>query len=311
MGTGRVAAVLCIVSGCAADPPPEQLVGFSPPAPSADEVQYLSPIVRGIRPGEDRIICSYLDAYVGEDLDIARVSGFVSTGGHHIALYAASFVQSPNTHDCKDEEMVSFSYVGDVGEIGGQPAVTEESLLPDGLVRRLKRGSQLVIQSHWLNASDAPLDGQAAFNVRYEPASPAKTPTDFMAVMNTAFDVTPGRSRASVECTFEDTVNVWQVAGHQHDLGTHVRVAFTPHGGSERVLIDDDWQREWSFNPPFVDMMSAPMVVRPGDKLTVDCEWSNPGQDTVHFPSEMCGAIAQYFPSTTRLVCLNGDWLGG
>jgi len=53
------------------------------------------------------------------------------------------------------------------------------------------------------------------------------------------------------------------------------------------------------------------MFVRPGDRLRVDCDWSNPGAEAVRFPSEMCGAIAQFYPSTSQLICFNGGWLGG
>ena len=309
MTTCRLPILLCIVvtSACAGDAESELVAGFAPPPPAEGEVQYLSPIIRDIQPGEDRIICSYLDAYVEDDFDVARLAGYNTLGSHHIILYTTSLAQPPNTHDCRDEEMVFLSMIGGTG---GDAAVSAESTLPEGLVRRVKGGNQLVIQTHWLNATDEAFDGQAAFNVRYEPISDARTPTDFLAVMNTTFDVTPGTSKASVECTFQDTVNIWQLAGHQHDLGKHIRIGFTPKGGTEQVLIDDAWNKEWSFNPKFLDFTRAPMVAKAGDKLSVDCEWSNPGQDTVRFPSEMCGAVGQYFPSTNQLVCFNGDWLG-
>lgn len=307
MTNRQLAVVLCLASACASEAESELVAGFAPPPPGEGEIQYLSPIVRDIQPGEDRIICSYLDAYIDDDADVARLAGYNTSGSHHIILYASSFGQPPNTHDCKDEEMVFLSMIGGTG---GDAAASAESTLPPGLVRRVKGGQQLVIQTHWLNAGDEPLDGQAAFNVRYEPISPDRTPTDFMAVMNTSFEVTPGASRASVECTFKDTVNIWQLAGHQHDLGQHIRIKYTPAGGSERVLIDEAWNKEYSFNPKFLDFTATPMVVQPGDKLSVDCDWSNPGAETVRFPSEMCGAIAQFFPSTNQLVCFNGDWLG-
>src|SRR6185503_8080524 len=194
MTSTRFAIVACLLAACASDSEPALLAGFSPPAPAADEIQYLSPIVRDIKPGEDRIVCSYLDAYIDQDFDIGRIAGYNTPGSHHIILYTTTLAQAPNTHDCKDDEMVWLSLVGGTG---GDAAVSAESTLPDGLVRRVKGGNQLVIQTHWLNASDETLDGQAAFNVRYEPISPNKTPTDFMAVMNTAFDVTPGMSKAS------------------------------------------------------------------------------------------------------------------
>jgi hypothetical protein len=304
MRTNRgLAVVWCCVVGCGAEGP-ELVAGFSPPAPAAGEVQYVSPIIRDIQPGEERIVCSYLDAYVDDDLDLSRIAGFSTAAGHHIVMYATTLVQQPNTHDCKEEEMIFFSMVG-----SAERGLYSEEKVPDGLVRRLKSGSQLVFQSHWLNTSDEVVDGQAAFNVRLAPISPTKTPTDFMAVMNTSFAVTPGDSTASVECTFADSVTIWQLAGHQHDLGKHIRIAYTPRGGREHVLIDEDWNRQWSYNAQFVDFTAAPMIVNRGDTLRVDCDWSNPGLETIRFPGEMCGAVAQFFPSKDRLVCLNGDWL--
>jgi hypothetical protein len=304
--TIRSALVVGLLTACASSDERVLLDGFDPPAPTSGEVQYLSPIVRDLQPGSDRIICSYLDAYVDGDLDVTRIAGYNTAGSHHIILYTTSLPRPPGTHDCTDDEMV---YLSLVGGTGGDAAASPESELPAGLVRRVRGGSQIVIQTHWLNATDAPFDGQAAFNVKYEPVSPDRTPTDFMAVMNTTFEVKPGPSTASVECTFKDTLDIWQLAGHQHDLGKHIRIAFTPAGGERRVMIDTPWNKEWSFNPQFVHF-ADPMVVRPGDKLAVDCEWSNPGSDTVVFPSEMCGAVAQFYPSTSQLVCSNGDWLG-
>jgi hypothetical protein len=300
------ALVSCLLAACASDSESELLDGFAPPPPGSGEVQYLSPITRGIQPGEDKILCSYLDAYIDEDFDIGRIAAYHTTGSHHVVLYTTTLSQPPNTHVCKDEEMVWFSLLGATTGEGG----SAEYALPDGLVRRVRSGVQLVMQTHWLNASDEVIDGQAAFNVRYEPISPAKIPTDFLGVTNTEFEATPGASKASVECTFKDSVNIWQLGGHQHDLGTHVKITFTPSGGEGSVLFDEPWNKQWTFDPKLLDMSQTPMKVGPGDKLRVDCDWNNPHAESVRFPSEMCGAIGQFFPSDGQLYCANGDWLG-
>lgn len=306
MALGRLLLVVPLFAACAAEHGPELVPGFSPPAPRAGEVQYLSPIVRDIQPGEERIVCSYLDAYVAEGVDVASVVGYTTPGSHHVILYTTSLTQPPNTYACQDEEMVFLSIVGGTGL---DAAVSADTALPDGMVRRVKAGNQVVIQSHWLNAGDEPIDGQAAFNVKYEPISPARVATDFLAVMTTVFEVAPGTSKASVQCTFEERVNVWQLAGHMHELGTHIRIAYTPAGGGEQVLVDEPWGKAW-YAPRFLDFTHAPLKVQPGDKLSVECEWTNPHPYARLFPSEMCGAVGQFFPARGRLVCLNGDWLG-
>lgn len=297
-------AVFCVViAGCADNSGPELVAGFEPPPPADDETQYVSPIVRGIQPGEDRIVCSYLDARIPSDADIGRIAGYNSSGSHHIILYTTSVAQIPNTHDCADDEMVFLSLIGGTG---GDAALSPEQKLPDGLVRRVSEGQQLVIQTHWINTSDEPYDGQAVFNVRYEPQSADKTPTDFMALMNTEFEITPGgMTHAEVECTFKESLNIWQLAGHQHSMGKHIKITY-----NDKVMIDDDWKNEWSFNPKFLDFTSGPMKTQVGDKMKIECDWTNTGHEAVRFPHEMCGAVAQYYPSNGQLICFNGSWIG-
>jgi hypothetical protein len=299
----KTTALFCVlVAGCAADDGPELVAGFSPPAPGANEVQYLSPITRDIQPGEDRIDCAYLDAHIAGYSDIGRIAGYNSTGSHHIILYTTSAPQTPNVHACKEDEMVFLSMVGGTG---GDAALSPEQTLPDGLVRRVTGGQQLVIQTHWINTTDEPMDGQAAFNVRYEPVDTTKTPTDFMSLMNTQFELAPGKNHAEVDCTFKDSLSIWQLAGHQHSMGKHIKITY-----NGKMLVDDDWKEEWSFNPKFLDFTGAPMQTQAGDKIHIECDWMNPGSETVRFPSEMCGAVAQYYPSAGQLICFNGSWLG-
>jgi hypothetical protein len=299
----KTTALFCVVvAGCAADDGAKLVAGFSPPAPGANEVQYLSPITRDIQPGEDRIECAYLDARIAGDSDIGRIAGYNSTGSHHIILYTTSVSQIPNVHECADDEMVFLSMVGGTG---GDAALSPEQTLPDGLVRRVTGGQQLVIQTHWINTTDEPMDGQAAFNVRYDAIDDAKTPTDFMALMNTQFELAPGMNHAEVDCTFKDSLSIWQLAGHQHSMGKHIKIAY-----NGTTLVDDDWKNEWSFNPKFLDFTGAPMQTKAGDRIHIECDWMNPGTETVRFPSEMCGAVAQYYPSAGQLICFNGSWLG-
>ena len=296
-------ALVCVLVGaCGADDGAEVLAGFSPPAPGANEVQYLSPITRDIQPGEDLTECAYLDARIESDGDIARAAGYASTGSHHIVLYTTSVAQTPNVHECKDEEMVTLSMI--VGT-GGDTSASPELTLPDGLVRRVEGNRQLVIATHWVNTSDEPMSGQAAFNVRYAPVDSTKTATDFMALQTTQFELAPGMNHAEVDCTFKDSVSIWQLFGHQHALGKHIKIAY-----NGQMLIDWDWKPEWSTNPKVLDLAGAPMKTQPGDTLHVECDWMNPGTEPVRFPTEMCGAIAEYYPATHQLMCFNGTWLG-
>jgi len=54
--------------------------------------------------------------------------------------------------------------------------------------------------------------------------------------------------------------------------------------------------------------VTAPMTVRAGETLAVDCAFSNPGSDDLGFPTEMCNGFGFYFPAERQIDCVDGVW---
>ena len=66
-------------------------------------------------------------------------------------------------------------HISFVGAIGGEGTATSAAKLPDGLNFRLPAGQALMINTHWLNATDNTVDGQAVIDVKFADATPDHT----------------------------------------------------------------------------------------------------------------------------------------
>src|SRR5262245_61854494 len=154
---------ILVVVGCASDNGVELIPGFSPPPPGPDGIQLIIDPIRDIQPGTDVTLCTYLTYRTDRDYDIYNYAGFQSKdAAHHVILYAVSQTKPADTHVCTEDDMINGRY------LAGGGAESPPVELPEGIVLRMPANTQLMIQTHWINASDKPIDGQAAFNLDVE-----------------------------------------------------------------------------------------------------------------------------------------------
>ncbi len=302
-----LAATLLLI-GCGTDGAGtgEPLIdGFDPPAPKADELQIVGPAVYGIEPGADITLCSYIDKRIVDETDIVDYQGFQSSiGGHHALLYAVQQQQEANTHECTEDDMVNVRY------LAGGGAESPPADLPDGVVFRMPANTQLLVQTHWINATEAPIDGQAAFNLKITKPSADHQVAQLFTIGNTMFTLPMGLGSTSAECIIQQEMNVFTLGGHMHYYGTHAKVTHTPMGAADAaVLWEHDWSPQYESNPPRTQFTTAnPMVYRPGDKLAVECDYDNTSGHPLPFPSEMCIAFSYAYPMTNQIDCMDGNW---
>ncbi len=308
----RLSTMGLVLAACGADDVsgPELLDGFAPPAPGPGEIQLVSPIVRDIAPGADVTLCTYLplSASLPEAADVIEATGYQSLGGsHHAILYQARQPRPVETHECTDDDMVNSIPVAiNAGGEGGDAAFE----IPDGLAFRIEAGAQFFVQTHWVNASDQPLDGQAAFNLKAQPVGGAVQPASLFSWVDTEILVPAGQAgREGVTCAFERDIQFVTIGGHAHEHGTAVRLYHQPSGAAEVKLYDEDWSPAKTFAMPILKFpASAPFVVRRGDTLRADCEYMNPTAESLQFPGEMCGGFGFYFPGSAQLNCTDGNF---
>ncbi len=300
-----IGIVVVVVGACASDSSKEpRIAGFNPPNPGKNGVQLITPPIRDIPAGADENYCTYLDFKADSDLDIYDYKGYQSAvGGHHTVLYAVRNNEPVDTHICNEADMVNAQYVAGGG--ADSPGVT----LPDGIVFRLPVDRQLMVQSHWINATDHAIDGQVAFNLSVETPSPDHVRADMFANANTMFTLTPGVASATASCVFPKDMSFFYMEGHAHQWATHITMTLTPAGGATQMIYDTPWSKEYQFNGPANQFTKdAPFTIHAGDRLDVNCTYNNDTGAMMAFPQEMCVGFGYFFPADHEVDCVDGEW---
>jgi hypothetical protein len=309
LASGLALAAGCADQKCGVDDPctsgPELLPHFDPPPPPDHGVQVIAPPFRGIRPGSDNEVCTWTDAIVDRDVDVRSTLGFQTEPGHHTIVYYTMTPQPPGTQRvCTDNDMTSLRYVA---ANAGNGVLNEA---PGSLVYRIPKGSQIVINHHYLNASDEARDAQSGVNINFaEPGRPY-TLSSTTTVLNTELAIQPGIQELSFSCTMDRELKLWYFAPHMHRWGTNIKIDVVKGGTAER-LFDTNWQYEYTFHPPEKRFDPAtPYVLSPGDQVNVHCTWNNDTPNVLTFGFEMCLAFGQFIDDarTGNWGCDNGRW---
>jgi len=298
---------LMLLIGCGTSEPtgPETLPDLEVPPPPENGVQVITPIVRDLQPGTDYEICTWTDSIVDVQTDIRSTIGFqTEPPGHHVILFYTLDKQPPGTSRiCTDTDMASFRY------LSGNGANGELNAAPGDLVFRMPPGAQLVVNHHYLNASDQVLEGQALINVNYADDG-VYTPSGATAIVDTAIELPIGRSTHDISCTLDRQMKFWYFIPHMHRWGTNITVD-TVRSGEKQRLFDTVWEESFTFHPPELRQdPAAPMVMNAGDKIEIHCEWNNDTDKVLNFGFEMCVGFGQFVDDAGlgNLACNNGSW---
>lgn len=306
----KACLAVAILVGCGTDPGTQWVDNFNPPAVEDGYTRFVTPTIKDIEPGANIEWCQWVADPSTVDRDVMDVKGWQSATGHHAVLYAttATNFKVGESHECTTEDML---HIGFVGAIGGEGTGTDAAKLPDGLNFRLPAGQALMINTHWLNALDNPVDAQAVMDVKFTPASSDHTIADLFANNGDLFQIDPGQTATyDVNCTIQRDINLAMVTNHMHNYGTSVYSELVHQDGTKTMLVtDEQWMAEEQFNPKYQRFsVSAPMQAHAGDTFHTHCEWNNTTTTLKAFPDEMCAGVGFYFPGSGQITCENGGW---
>ncbi|HEY1546656.1 MAG TPA: hypothetical protein VGG28_02485 [Kofleriaceae bacterium] len=301
-------ALVCVVAACGTNGP-DYIAGFDPPPVQAGYTRYVTPPVEDIKPGDNVEYCQWVAPAADEDQDVVGFDGLQSATGHHAILFATSETNFKvgESHICTTDDMLSVSYMGAIAGTNGQSL----SSLPDGLFFRLHKGQAVLVNTHWLNATDNTVEGQAVVDVKLTPADPSRTVADVFANNGDTFTIPPGDPTSyDVNCVFQQDMNFAMVANHMHSAGLSAYTEVLHTDGTSTMLRQDSgWTQDEQFNPVYtMYSLASPYVVHAGETMHSHCEWQNPGQSTLMFPDEMCAGNGFYFPGNGLFACEDGQW---
>ncbi|MGH7298207.1 MAG: hypothetical protein ACRELB_24925, partial [Polyangiaceae bacterium] len=287
--------------------------GFDPgPAPDPSQgFQIVTPMVQNVAAGASDEYCYYTNMILPEDTWVSSNQGIQSETGHHIVLYYTINPQPVHQHLCGNDEMGEFQF----GMGAGGGAGKQKFVLPSNLAVKLPKGAQIVVNSHYLNASATPVaQAQSAIDVYYADPAVQHVESSMMVVVDTALTVPVGASSFSEDCTVNQTYLAWSSFPHMHNWGTHVSVTTTPAStGVPTQLFDLDWDADYAFDFSAVAKTvdpAQPMVFNQGDKIHIQCDYLNTTGTPMTFGNEMC-VFANFVvdPNAVgNMACDGGHW---
>lgn len=286
---------------------PRLIAGFDPPAPAPGEIRVVAPAIRAIPPGADVTYCTYIENPFPAPVDVVQSLGHQSDSGHHAVLMEVVGATEPvgASHECTEKDMQTARFLA-----GGSDAAQDSAFrIPDGVGFRITPAARLMVQTHWINATRAPIDGQAVFNVATRPPDDARHQAQLFTALTTRVKIPPrGSGVAETSCTIKSRLQIFNFGGHAHEWGSRVRIERS-RGEGRKVLYDREWLPEYSSRPPFETFeVNAPLVLEKGDVLHLRCEYKNPEEHEIRFPREMCVAFGFYFPARGDIQCADGAW---
>lgn len=268
-----------------------------PEPPAAGEgFQFVQPEMT-VPPGSEVMTCWVPDFVPDRDYFIKRFTGVQGAGGHHVVALTSAIPREPGeVFDCTAIESLAGFRPLILPELADRP------LLPEDMYVRLPAGKKIVIQSHYINYEDVPI--RVADVARFELADPGAGGTEagYFILNHGGVDIAPrAAGEVSMGCTsvWEQDLNVLLLFGHMHEMGTEIRVGIERADAEPETLYEiDRWQPEFRDLPPVTFYgREDPTKIRLGDRVTVDCAFDNPTDSPVRFPTEMCTAVAYYYPA--------------
>jgi hypothetical protein len=272
--------------------------GTNPPPGMSDDDDDMPPdfeaLVSGdwtLPAGEERYFC--VRATISEAIFVQAYRPIAPPGTHHTALAIDDRGGADGGFPCT---------AADVGMrlLFGSGVGTEPYALPDGVAIALPAGTQVILNLHLYNATDAPIAGTSGVEIKRIDAAAVQHEAEVIYALDTDLAVPPGDSSSTGRCTFRTASTVVGVFPHMHRLGTRMRAS----SGGE-VFFDEAYSFEEQLNHA-----TEPLAIAAGQTVDYECSFTNPTNQTIRFgdssDDEMCVfGMYRYPAQRTGSLCSN------
>jgi hypothetical protein len=304
----HVLACLALVAGCGEDSsgggddaPPDD--PSFPAPPDGEGLQLVSAVHVG--PGEEQLACRYL-VLPDAPLEIARFQHHYTPGSHHMLVYPTHLKPAdvePNVgFDC-----LSRGDLGATGVLYGASDPDGELPYPDGIGMKLPASSVVLLETHYLNPTDVPLDAEARVNLWFAPQPIAiEAGTLFFRDWAVLLPPAPAAASATMHCELPQDISLLYATSHMHRRGVAFHSQVMPPTGAAFALHDSD---TWSAPTPTVYW--PPLELTAGSTVEFGCDYRNDSaspviEGTSGERDEMCVLVGGYWPklSAEAELCL-------
>jgi hypothetical protein len=301
------------------DEPGDELLD---PPPDGEGVQFK--MTTSLDSGVEAEHCLFVQA-PDQEMWVTRDEVRFTQGSHHVLLYETSYDAIPTQKD--DGTPVDTSQVFDCSDgatngwsvtklVGGSQNATGDSMInfPAGVAMPVRAGAVLLLNVHYINATDEVIEPEARINLWTVPEEEVDTEGDLLFLYNPLIRVPQnGSSRAHWRCPVHQDITIANVQSHMHRRGV---------GYAAMVAGEDPFYESERWDNVAAKSFDGGLQVAAGSSLEYYCEYQSSEDHTVYqgprSTDEMCMLIGSYYPADKRTAnCLDesgenlaGEWIG-
>lgn len=296
----------CVETPPAADGPVVNHATPPDPAPAEGEGVRLVMPPSVVPAGKEVMTCWTPDWVPDEDVLLEGFDSFQGGGGHHLIAFMSAIPRQPGeVFDCTSLETMTTIRPLAVPS-GGDGAGL--SVLPEGAVVRIPADTIVVMQSHYVNATEDDVEVKDVADMHFTQEIGDRVEAGYFTLSHNGIDLGDGESTISTECTLGERRQLASLLGHMHEWGKSIVVERVRDGVVDELYRVDEWTAEYRDLPPVTMYgLEQPEVLEPGDVFRVTCTFDNDTGAPLRFPGEMCVAFGAYFPADEAGFILCGD----
>jgi copper type II ascorbate-dependent monooxygenase-like protein len=322
MSTFRIPVVMLVVLGAGCGGGAPTVIALEPPpAGQGVQIKMTSTLEAGLE--TERCMFYRVPA---EGLYVNRQEIRYTPGSHHVLLFKTPYTDIPTT--TLRGETIDTSGVFDCGangatgdwEVQGVAGGAQSAAGPPGIeglptdtALKIDGGTLLLVNAHYLNASDKPLEAEIYINVYTIPAAQVTREAGIF-FMYDPFIRVPAQSASVARevCAVSKDVTLVNAQSHMHARGvSYVANLLDASGAQLRELYTTNtWQHVIS------KRMDPPVQISAGQLIDFRCNYMNnetrvisQGRTT---RDEMCMFLGLYYPKDTKseICSMTDDWSG-
>jgi hypothetical protein len=303
---------VCCLGACSSPAIDDSLL---PPPPAGQGVQYR--MLTTIPAGKEVEHCQFFKV-PAEGLNVSRSDVRFTTGSHHVLMYLTAYDQIP-THndrgepvdtsgvfDCSTGAFDGWTLISMVG--GSQNPDSENPVwFPPGVAMPMKGGAVLLMNAHYINASQATLHPEVRMNYYTVPKTATQIEGGILFMYNLFIRVDAlGGGHSEMSCPLRNDVTLVRAQSHMHRRGVGFgATAHFPDGKSQELYATDTWERVPT------QVWPNGQAVPAGSNIQYFCDYQNAEDRTVwqgpKTSDEMCVFAAAYYPANASTSFCSAD----
>jgi len=263
--------------------------------PDPDPAYYdvVSPEVT-IESGEDKMLCYHM--VIDEEIVADNMEAYQGKFGHHIVVLTAREPQPPGTlEDCTDRKAMT-KY--------GAFMLPDTQLNP-GYGLLIPKGSQVVMQIHYINAGAEPELVRDVGRIHKISKDSVTKWVHTMATSDNTLTLPPHqKTHIEFDCEVPAGTELLVAGGHMHERGTRFEMLLGKDAATlESLYLVDPWKTEFRDAPPVSLYFDNPKLIADKSILRTSCDWNNETANELIFPEEMCATFGYVAGTDAPLEC--------